>query len=85
MHADLLTVSSRLAGLPTVVVHCDLTAPDGSSWQFGDPAAENVITGDAGAFCRVGAQRLAADDSGLETRGAYAQEALRLLRNYADV
>ena len=43
----------------------------------------SVITGDAGAFCRVGAQRLAPVESGLVTRGPYARLALQVLRNYA--
>jgi uncharacterized protein (TIGR03084 family) len=80
-----LPYAFHLAGLPAVAVYCDLTAPDGSSWRYGDPAAGSVITGDAGAFCRVGAQRLAPEASGLRTRGPHAAEALRLLRNYADV
>jgi hypothetical protein len=64
-------------------VYCDLTAPDGSPWRFGDPAAGSAITGPAGDFCRVGAQRLAPADSGLRTRGPDADAALRVLRNYA--
>jgi len=78
-----LPYAFRLAGEPVVAVFCDLTAPDGSSWRFGDPAAENVISGSAGAFCRVGAQRLAPSASGLQTKGAYGEVALRVLRNYA--
>jgi uncharacterized protein (TIGR03084 family) len=80
-----LPYAFRLTGRPAPPVYCDLTAPDGSSWRFGDPAAESSIAGDAGAFCRVGAQRLAPADSGLATRGPHAEEALRLLRNYASV
>ncbi|MEU4422510.1 maleylpyruvate isomerase family mycothiol-dependent enzyme [Actinoplanes sp. NPDC024001] len=80
-----LPYAFSLAGLPAVPVHCDLIAPDGSSWQFGDPGAESVISGAAGAFCRVGARRLAAESSGLQTRGPYGARALQLLRNYADV
>src|SRR5690242_4598306 len=78
-----LPYAFRLAGRPVVEVFCDLTGPDGSSWQFGDPAAESVITGSAGAFCRVGAQRLAPSASGLQTKGAYGEVALNVLRNYA--
>ncbi|HWB65356.1 MAG TPA: maleylpyruvate isomerase family mycothiol-dependent enzyme [Mycobacteriales bacterium] len=73
-----------LAGLESQPVYCELTAPDGHSrWTYGDPAAPSRITGAAGAFCRVGAQRLAATDSGLVTEGPHAATALRLLRNYA--
>jgi hypothetical protein len=64
-------------------VLCELTAPDGTSWRFGPDGAENRITGDAGAFCRVAAQRLAAEDSGLSTTGPHAAIALRLVRTYA--
>ncbi len=73
----------HLAGRPAVPVYCELTAPDGSRWEFGDPAADSAIIGDAGAFCRVGAQRLKPSESGLLTRGPHGDEALRLLRNYA--
>jgi uncharacterized protein (TIGR03084 family) len=78
-----LPYAFRVTGRPIVEVFCDLTAPDGSAWRFGDPAAESAISGSAGAFCRVGAQRLAPSASGLQTRGAYGEVALRLLRNYA--
>ncbi|GAA2715400.1 maleylpyruvate isomerase family mycothiol-dependent enzyme [Actinoplanes palleronii] len=80
-----LPYAFHLAGRPSVPIRCSLTAPDGSRWEFGDPAAESVIVGAAGAFCRVGAQRLSPAESGLQTRGPHAAEALRLLRNYAVV
>ncbi|WP_433788428.1 maleylpyruvate isomerase family mycothiol-dependent enzyme [Actinoplanes sp. CA-252034] len=78
-----LPYAFRLAGLPPAPVRAELTAPDGASWQLGDPAAENVVTGPAGDFCRVGAQRLAPADTRLRTTGPQAATALRLLRNYA--
>ena len=64
-------------------VFCELTAPDGTSWRYGSPDADSTITGSAGAFCRVGAQRLAPDDSGLVASGPHGPTALRVLRNYA--
>ena len=64
-------------------VFCELTGPDGEVWPFGPPDAESTVRGPAGAFCRVGARRLAAEESGLVTTGPYGQAALRLLRNYA--
>jgi hypothetical protein len=42
-----------------------------------------VISGPAGAFCRVAAQRLAPERSGLRATGAQGDTALRLLRTYA--
>jgi uncharacterized protein (TIGR03084 family) len=65
-------------------VYVELTAPDGVTiWRYGSPDAESKVTGSAGAFCRVGAQRLAPDASGLLTTGPYGAAALRVLRNYA--
>ena len=65
-------------------VFCQLTAPDGETiWRFGPPDADSTITGPAGAFCRVGARRLAPADSGLVTSGPHADAALAVLRNYA--
>jgi uncharacterized protein (TIGR03084 family) len=78
-----LPYAFRLSGQPAHNVYCQLTAPDGSLWRFGDPAAASAIIGNAGAFCRVGARRLAAADSGLRTRGPHADPALQVLRNYA--
>ncbi|WP_305785604.1 maleylpyruvate isomerase family mycothiol-dependent enzyme [Symbioplanes lichenis] len=78
-----LPYAFRTAGLTPVPIHCDLTGPDGTPWQYGDPAAESTISGPAAAFCRVGARRLDPAASGLLTRGPHATEALRLLRNFA--
>jgi uncharacterized protein (TIGR03084 family) len=78
-----LPYAFAVAGEPAHPVFCDLTAPDGSSWRFGDPDAGSTISGDAGAFCRVGARRLPVEDSGLETTGPHAAAALRVVRTYA--
>ena len=65
-------------------VRCDLTAPDGaSSWEFGPDTAGSAIGGPAGDFCRVAAQRLPPDESGLRATGPHGAAALRLLRTYA--
>jgi len=65
-------------------VFCELTAPDGTgTWRLGPETAESSITGPAGAFCRVAAQRLAPEDSGLVTQGPHGAAALRVLRTYA--
>jgi uncharacterized protein (TIGR03084 family) len=70
----------KLEGGP---VYCELTAPDGEIWHFGDPGAPSAITGSAAQFCRVGARRLTAADSTLEATGPYGPQALAVLRNYA--
>jgi uncharacterized protein (TIGR03084 family) len=64
-------------------IYCELVAPGGDTWTYGDPAATSRITGSAGEFCRVGAQRLAPAASGLTAEGPYGDAALRVLRNYA--
>jgi uncharacterized protein (TIGR03084 family) len=78
-----LPYAFALAGQPTAEVRCELTGPDGATWRYGPAAAESAITGPAGAFCRVGARRLAPEDSGLVATGPHGPAALRLLRNYA--
>jgi uncharacterized protein (TIGR03084 family) len=73
-----------LAGQTPQAVYCELFAPEGGEpWSFGPPDAPSSIRGDAGAFCRVGAQRLAPAESGLTTAGPYGDVALSVLRNYA--
>jgi uncharacterized protein (TIGR03084 family) len=78
-----LPYAFSLVGAEPRVVFCELTAPDGGTWRFGDAATPSRIIGDAGAFCRVGAQRLSPEASGLVTEGPYGEAALRVLRNYA--
>lgn len=78
-----LPYAFAVAGLADAEVFCDLTAPDGTRWTFGDPAAPARITGLAAQFCRVGARRLAPEETGLTAEGQHAAEALRVLRNYA--
>jgi uncharacterized protein (TIGR03084 family) len=78
-----LPYAFALAGQEPVTVYCELTGPDGDLWRYGPPDAGSRITGSAGAFCRVGAQRLPAEESGLTTEGPHAMVALQLLRNYA--
>jgi uncharacterized protein (TIGR03084 family) len=81
-HAS-LPYAFALAGDEPHAVFCELIAPDGSTWRYGPEDADSTITGPAGAFCRVGAQRLAPDDSGLAATGPHGPAALRVLRNYA--
>jgi uncharacterized protein (TIGR03084 family) len=72
------------AGEQPAQVRCELTAPDGTSvWQFGPADAESAITGPAGDFCRVAAQRLAPAHSGLTASGPHGTTALRVIRTYA--
>lgn len=73
-----------LAGEQPHPVFCALTAPDGTAiWRFGPSEADSAITGPAGAFCRVAAQRLTPGRSGLLATGPHGATALGLLRTYA--
>ena len=72
-----------LTGLHPQPVRCELTGPSGETWTFGPEDAESRITGPAGDFCRIGAQRLTHADSALVATGPHAAAALGVLRNYA--
>ncbi len=78
-----LAYAFSLAGQQDQQVYCVLTAPDGATWEYGPPDAASTITGSAGAFCRVAAQRLAPEQSGLRAGGSYGAVALSVLRTYA--
>jgi uncharacterized protein (TIGR03084 family) len=78
-----LPYAFTIAGEQPHDVYCELTSPGGATWRLGPSDADSTITGAGGAFCRVGARRLAPDESGLVTSGPHADAALRVLRNYA--
>ena len=89
-----LPYALSVAGQPLAAVRCELTAPEGAgpdeaaadesgTWRFGAPDAESAITGTAGDFCRVAAQRLDPAASGLRATGPHGAMALRVLRTYA--
>src|SRR5436309_12234828 len=54
-----LPYAFSLAGVEGGDVRCRLTGPNGDTWEYGPVNGGSTITGSAGAFCRVGAQRLA--------------------------
>ena len=52
-------------------------------WTFGPDEADNLITGDALEFCRLGVQRMKrADASSIRFQGALADVALDNLRAF---
>ena len=61
---------------PDANVRVRLTAPSGSTWEWGpvDDASADSITGPAGDFCRVVTQRRHVDDTELVLTGAAAHE-----------
>jgi len=79
-----LPYAFTVAGQEPHRVRCELTAPDGATiWAYGPADADSVISGPAGAFCRVAAQRLAPQDSGLTATGPHGLAALKVVRTYA--
>jgi uncharacterized protein (TIGR03084 family) len=79
-----LPYAFTIAGQAPQEIYCELTPPEGGeAWIFGPPDAASSIRGEGGAFCRVGAQRLAPSQSGLTTSGPHGAAALAVLRNYA--
>jgi uncharacterized protein (TIGR03084 family) len=78
-----LPYAFAVAGMTPGDVFCELDAPDGSTWRFGDPGAASSIRGPAGELCRVGARRLRPDETALVADGPHGATALAVLRNYA--
>ena len=55
---------------------------DGETWEIGPEDADNVITGDALEFCRLGIRRVARADTSLKAEGPLADAALDNLRAF---
>lgn len=78
-----LPYSFTLAGHQPRPVRVELVGPDGNQWDFGPADAPSLITGPAGDFCRVAAQRLGPEQSRLACSGPHGEEALSVVRTYA--
>lgn len=68
---------------PDVDVAVELTAPDGGTWRFGDPAAAARVTGPAEHFCLLVTQRRHRDDLALVAAGPAADEWLDIAQCFA--
>ena len=66
---------------PDVPVAVELTAPDGSTWSFGE--GQQAVSGPALDFCLLVTQRRHRDDLALEAVGPAAQEWLGLAQCFA--
>ena len=60
-----------------------LTAPDGSTWEWGDPAADNRVDGTALDFALLVTQRRHRADTALTATGAGADEWLDIAQAFA--
>lgn len=68
--------------MPEAPVYVGLTAPDGTLWEWGEPAADTV-RGDALDFCLVVTQRRHVADTSLEVAGPSAQEWIGIAQAFA--
>ena len=75
--------ANRGLSAPDVPVAVELTAPDGSTWRFGEPDARDRIAGPAEDFCLLVTQRRHRDDLALTAQGEAAQEWLGLAQCFA--
>ena len=66
---------------PSGTLRASLTY-DGETWEIGPDDADNVITGDALEFCRLGIRRIARADTALKAEGPLADAALDNLRAF---
>ena len=67
---------------PAGTLRADLTY-NGETWPIGPDDADNVITGDALEFCRLGIRRVSrAQTNTLKAQGALAEAALDNLRAF---
>jgi len=68
--------------LPPEPVYVALTAPDGSTWEWGEPA-ENRVTGTALDFCLVVTQRRHPEDTALSVEGPAALQWIGIAQAFA--
>ena len=68
---------------PDGEVAVELSAPDGSTWRFGDADAAEQVSGDAVEFCLLATQRRHRADTGLVATGPAAEEWLGLAQAFA--
>jgi uncharacterized protein (TIGR03084 family) len=68
---------------PTEPVHVELTGPNGESWTWGPPDAENRVSGTALDFCLLVTQRRHRDDTALQVAGPVATEWMSIAQAFA--
>jgi uncharacterized protein (TIGR03084 family) len=68
---------------PADPVYVELVAPDGGTWAYGPPDAENRLVGPALDFCLLVTQRGRPADLALEATGPVAKEWLEVAQAFA--
>ena len=69
--------------VPEGDVRVELTAPDGTTWSYGDAGAPDRVTGTAHDFCLLVTQRRHRDDTALVAEGRLADEWLSIAQCFA--
>jgi uncharacterized protein (TIGR03084 family) len=69
--------------VPEANIAVNLTAPDGSTWTWGDDAAAESVTGSALDFCLLVTQRRHVADTALVAHGGLAAEWLTIAQAFA--
>jgi uncharacterized protein (TIGR03084 family) len=77
------TFANRALPLPSPVPHVRLTAPSGAVWQWNDPASDNVVEGEALAFCQVVTQTRNIADTNLRVTGEPARKWMCIAQCFA--
>ena len=77
--------SYRARGLdvPDAAVRVELEAPDGTTWEWGDPDAADSVRGPALDFCLVATQRRHVADTALVVVGPVATEWIAIAQTFA--
>jgi uncharacterized protein (TIGR03084 family) len=70
-------------GAPSTEVHVALVAPSGETWDYGDPAAGQRVTGSAWDFALLVTQRTHRDDTALVATGTDAVRWLDIAQAFA--
>lgn len=73
----------RGLAVPTAPIRVELAGPDGATWVWGPPDAEDRITASALDFCLVVTQRRHRDDTDLVSTGATADAWIRIAQAFA--
>ena len=73
---------ARGLDVPDTVPYVRLHAPDGTTWEWGEPSPER-IEGDALDFCLVVTQRIHPADTGLIATGPVASRWLEIAQAFA--
>ena len=69
--------------VPETLVHVELTAPDGSTWSWNDPAAADSVRGPALDFCLLLTRRRRLSETAVKGSGDVAMEWLDIGQAFA--